>query len=122
MHYAGSASLKISRLRRNVNQIEQYRTKKLSNLQKRLKSTLGNKEDTSRLFFNRDEYQKLLTKSKQRIKSAEQGGLDGGKKVAFNRKLLHQFIIFGVKFHSDCPRIESFRMLVQGDDISIYSQ
>ena len=73
-----------------------YRTKKLSNLQKRLKSTLGNKEDTSRLFFNRDEYQKLLTKSKQRIKSAEQGGLDGGKKVAFNRKLLHQFIIFGV--------------------------
>ena len=73
-----------------------YRTKKLQHLQKRLKSTLGNKEDTSRLFFNRDEYQKLLTKSKQRIKSAEQGGLDGGRKVAFNRKLLHQFIIFGV--------------------------
>ena len=73
-----------------------YRLKKLSHLEKKLKSTLGNKEDTSRLYFNRDEYQKLLTVSKQRIKKSEGGGLDGGKKTAFQRKLLHQFIIFGV--------------------------
>ena len=73
-----------------------YRLKKLSHLEKKLKSTLGNKEDTSRLYFNRDEYQKLLTISKQRIKKSESGGLDGGRKTAFQRKLLHQFIIFGV--------------------------
>ena len=73
-----------------------YRLKKLGHLEKKLRDTLGKKEDTSRLFFHRDEYQKLLSVSKQRIKSAEQGGLDGGKKVAFSRKILHQFIIFGV--------------------------
>ena len=71
-----------------------HKKRKLSSL---LKQVLGGgKEDTSRLYFDRDEYQKLLTTSKKRIKQAEQGGLDGGKRVAFNRKLLHQFIIFAV--------------------------
>ena len=71
-----------------------HKKKKLSSL---LKQILGKgKEDTSRTYFDRDEYQKLLTTSKKRIKQAEQGGLDGGKRVAFNRKLLHQFIIFAV--------------------------
>ena len=71
-----------------------HKKRKLSSL---LKQVLGSgKEETSRLYFDRDEYQKLLTTSKKRIKQAEQGGLDGGKRVAFNRKLLHQFIIFAV--------------------------
>ena len=73
-----------------------YRLKKLRNLEKKLKSILGNKEDTSRLYFNRDEYQKLLTISKKRIKKSQGGGLDGGRKTTYQRKLLHQFIIFGV--------------------------
>ena len=30
------------------------------------------------------------------MKKSESGGLDGGRKTAFQRKLLHQFIIFGV--------------------------
>ena len=71
-----------------------FKKKKLIGLKKKI---IGkNKEDTSRLYFKRHEYQKLLSVSKERIKKAEQGGLDGGKKVAFQRKLLHQFIIFGV--------------------------
>ena len=44
-----------------------YRLKKLGHLEKKLRDTLGKKEDTSRLFFHRDEYQKLLSVSKQRI-------------------------------------------------------
>ena len=71
-----------------------YKKKKLVGLKTKI---IGkNKENTSRLYFKRNEYQKLLSISKARIKKAEQGGLDGGKRVAFNRKLLHQFIIFGV--------------------------
>jgi integrase len=71
-----------------------YKKKKLIGLKKKI---IGkNKEDTSRLYFKRQEYQKLLSVSKGRIQKAEQGGLDGGKKVAFQRKLLHQFIIFAV--------------------------
>ncbi len=71
-----------------------YKKKKLVGLKTKI---IGkSKENTSRLYFKRNEYQKLLSISKARIKKAEQGGLDGGKRVAFNRKLLHQFIIFGV--------------------------
>ena len=71
-----------------------YKKKKLVGLKTKI---IGkNKENTSRLYFKRNEYQKLLSISKARIKKAEQGGLDGGKRVAFNRKILHQFIIFGV--------------------------
>jgi len=71
-----------------------YKEKKLTGLKKKI---IGkNRENTSRLYFKRSEYQKLLSVSRERIKKAEQGGLDGGKKVAFHRKLLHQFIIFGV--------------------------
>jgi integrase len=71
-----------------------YKKRKLIGLKKKIIGKI--KEDTSRLYFKRQEYQKLLSVSKERIKKAEQGGLDGGKKVVFQRKLLHQFIIFGV--------------------------
>ncbi len=71
-----------------------HKKRKLTSLKKQVIG--GGKEDTSRIYFDRDEYQKLLSTSQKRIKQAEQGGLDGGKRVAFNRKLLHQFIIFGV--------------------------
>jgi integrase len=71
-----------------------YKKTKLIGLKKKI---IGkHKEDTSRLYFKRNEYQRLLSASKERIKKAEQGGLDGGKKVVFQRKLLHQFIIFAV--------------------------
>ncbi len=79
-----------------------YKKKKLSNLQKNLKKYLGKKEDTSRLYFNRDEYQKLLSVSKKRIKECEDrtGNSEGKgynyKRVLYQRRLLHQFIIFGV--------------------------
>ena len=79
-----------------------YKKKKLSNLQKNLKKYLGKKEDTSRLYFSREEYQKLLTVSKKRIKECEDktGNSEGKgynyKRVLYQRKLLHQFIIFGV--------------------------
>ena len=79
-----------------------YKKKKLSNLQKNLRKYLGKKEDTSRLYFNREEYQKLLNVSKKRIKECEDrtGNSDGKgynyKRVLYQRKLLHQFIIFGV--------------------------
>ena len=79
-----------------------YKKKKLSNLQKNLRKYLGKKEDTSRLYFNREEYQTLLNVSKKRIKECEDrtGNSEGKgynyKRVLYQRKLLHQFIIFGV--------------------------
>jgi len=79
-----------------------YKKKKLSKLQKNLRKYLGKKEDTSRLYFNRGEYQTLLNVSKKRIKECEDrtGNSEGKgynyKRVLYQRKLLHQFIIFGV--------------------------
>jgi len=79
-----------------------YKKKKLSNLQKNLRQYLGKQEDTSRLYFNREDYQKLLTVSKRRIKESEsnEGNQEGKsynyKRVTYQRKLLHQFIVFGV--------------------------